>query len=181
MTTKEKLIQSAIKLFSEKWFEWTSTTAISKDAWFSSAALFVHFKTKNDLLDYLYSSIKKEFFFAANKDIDMQGDILDIMKKNLFQWTQFYLKNYEKFIFIKRFMNSPHVSRITQQEIEQEMKPIFEILEFWKKQGKIIDRDNAMLFSLVTGTFYSLVEYLHKTQRKPRTQDIELLIKLVTV
>jgi len=52
-TTKEKLLDSALKLFTEKWFENTSTTAICTDAGFSSWALFVHFKTKNEMLDFL--------------------------------------------------------------------------------------------------------------------------------
>jgi AcrR family transcriptional regulator len=66
MNTKERLLSSALTLFSQKGFQATSTTSICANAGFSSGALFVHFKTKNELLDTLYLNIKKEYFLHAN-------------------------------------------------------------------------------------------------------------------
>ena len=79
-TTKEKLIISALKLFNEKWFENTSTNSICEKAWFSSGALFVHFKTKNDLLDYLYVDIKKKYFDFIFNDLDKDLDVIEVLK-----------------------------------------------------------------------------------------------------
>lgn len=78
MTTREKLMQSAIKLFSQNGFEATSTNAICKHAGFSAGTLFVHFETKNDLLDSIYLEIKKEYFQAAAAGIDIYSQDMEV-------------------------------------------------------------------------------------------------------
>ncbi|QFR38818.1 TetR/AcrR family transcriptional regulator [Candidatus Gracilibacteria bacterium 28_42_T64] len=175
MNTKQKLIASALKLFNEKGFENTSTTSICKDAGFSSGALFVHFKTKNDLLDYLYVSIKKRYFDFVFGNLDPSLKLLDKIREVLKRSFQYYLNNYQEYVFMKSFANSIHISRIAKEEIEFEMQEFLKLIDELKNNGIIIHEDNNLLISAISGIFYSLVEYLQQTG----DEDIEKCIDLV--
>ena len=70
MDKRELLLEAATKLFVERGLHATPTSAISKEAGVSAGILFHYFKTKNDLIDELYVSIKKEYTSCILNDID---------------------------------------------------------------------------------------------------------------
>lgn len=180
MTTKEKLILSALKLFSKKWFENTSTTSICTDAGFSSGALFVHFKTKNDLLDFIYLDIKQQYFDLIDKsEIETSGNFFTISAQHLYLWVQFYVKNPLKFRFIKRFINSPHLSKAIQKKIDAEMKPLFDALEYEKKQWNIKDIDTKLLISLITWAFYEMIDYSITHNKTITSQEVSAILDML--
>jgi len=54
-TTKEKIIRTAAKLFSEKGFDKVTVREIAKEVGVSSGALYNHFTSKEDILKALYN------------------------------------------------------------------------------------------------------------------------------
>jgi hypothetical protein len=80
----------------------------------------------------------------------LNADIFSIARDIMFQGWEYYYKNPEKFFFIKKFLNSSHLSRIAKQEVEKELQPIFDFYDAGKKQDRIIDIDNKLLFDMVT-------------------------------
>ncbi len=54
---KRKVIMAALKLFSEKGFDATSTQEIAKESGMSQATIFKYFKTKEDLLEWIIDPI----------------------------------------------------------------------------------------------------------------------------
>lgn len=179
MNTKDKLIQSALKLFNEKWFEATSTTSICTHAWFSSWALFVHFKTKNELLDYIYVSVKKDYFHSTFDTINTNKNLENILVELLEKSFEYYLNDYDKFMFVDRFANSHHISRIAHQEIKSEMNAFIDILNRWKKEGLFIDAPNDILLTIISSTFHGLVKYVHEHNIKKIDNIIPLVLKWI--
>ncbi len=58
MSKREQIFEAAVQLFTEKGFEKTPTSAISKVAGVATGTLFHHFKTKEDLINALYFTMK---------------------------------------------------------------------------------------------------------------------------
>lgn len=179
MTTKQKLIISALKLFNKNGFEATSTTSICKDAGFSSWALFVHFKTKNDLLDYLYVDIKKKYYQHVFANISENQDVEEQLRSILKISFDFYLKNYDEYMFLKRFSSSVHISRIAQEEVEAEGTQFYAIYNKWVEQGKFIKGDFKLLFQMQAAMFYSGVEYVKNNGKQHIDTIIDLIIKII--
>lgn len=179
MTTKEKLIQSALKLFNKNWFEATSTTSICKDAGFSSWALFVHFKTKNDLLDYLYVDIKKKYYQYVFTDISETYSPEDQLRNILKVSFDFYLKNYDEYMFLKRFSSSVHISRIAQEEVDVEWTQFYSLYNKWVEQGTFIKGNFAVLFQMQAAMFYSWVEYVKNNGKQDIDSIIDLILKVI--
>lgn len=178
-TTKEKLLCSALKLFNEKWFENTSTTSICSDAGFSSGALFVHFKTKNELLDYLYVDIKKNYFNDVFINLDNYSKPENKMKSIMEKSFNYYLNNYEAYAFMKNFANSVHISRIAKEKIELELKEFYKIHEEGRKKGIFINEDFEFVWAAIGGIFYSLVEYLKNNKDASIKKCVNIIMKII--
>ena len=63
LSTKDKIYQSALDLFASQGIQSTSTAKISKKAGVASGTLFVHFKSKQELIDTI-----KIYFINTIKD-----------------------------------------------------------------------------------------------------------------
>ena len=179
MTTKEKLVASALKLFNEKWFENTSTTSICTDAGFSSGALFVHFKTKNELLDSIYVDIKKKYFSNIFDWLDSNLEISEKFREIMRKSFDFYLKNYESYTFVKNFSNSLHISRVAREEVELEMEAFASVYEEWKEKGIFNDWDFGLILSAISWMFYSMVEYVKNNKNISIDECIDFIMKVV--
>lgn len=182
LTTKEKLVNSALKLFSQKWFENTSTTSICKEAGFSSGALFVHFKTKNDLLDYIYTSVKKKYFSFVFSKIDQKLNPKKKTETIFRESIKYFLDNYEEFIFLKSFANSRHISRIAREEVEAEMTAFTQIFEEGKKQWFFIKEDTELILIWMQWIFYALIQYIKETSENNQAEidnNVEKSVKII--
>lgn len=78
MTTKEKILKSALKLFATQGIDKTSTAQITKAVGISSGALFVHFKTKKELIYALHRQVKA----ASMHDLEVLCDPQNSVEQN---------------------------------------------------------------------------------------------------
>ena len=83
LSTKDKIFQSALDLFASQGIQATSTAQISKKAEVASGTLFVHFKSKQELIDTIYISIKKNAFADLNGNTPNDSSVKVNSKKLL--------------------------------------------------------------------------------------------------
>ncbi len=179
MTPKEKFLRSALKLFNEKWFENTSTTAICSDAGYSSGAMFFHFKTKNDLLNQLYISIKQKSADYILKNLWNNLSIEKKVREILKLWFQYYLDNYEEFMFMKSFTESHHISHSSKNEIKKEIQMFYKMLDEWKSQWIFIDEDASFIHTWINAMLYYFVEYINNNTNTSIDQCLDFIMKSI--
>ncbi len=85
ITKKEAIQQTALKLFTEKGFHNTPTSLIAKEAGVATGTLFHHFKSKEELLNYLYLDVKLEMKNAIESKVD---GCLDFDEKLAIFWVE---------------------------------------------------------------------------------------------
>ena len=97
MSTKELILEEALKQFSEKGFAGTSMSDIAKPLGITKAALYKHFKSKQQIFDEIISESGERF-----KDIfeELSVHISDNPKEemNVLQ-KKLHLKDYVKVFF----------------------------------------------------------------------------------
>jgi TetR/AcrR family transcriptional regulator, multidrug resistance operon repressor len=117
LTKKDKIIQSALKLFVEKGFHASPTSLITKNAGVSAGILFHYFSTKEDLISSIFINVKKEFYRSGlNFDTNADSTIEFIFKRfweNVLEWG---LNNPLKYRFLKQYHNSPFIERVYEDE-----------------------------------------------------------------
>ena len=110
LSTKDKIYQSALDLFARQGIQSTSTAQISKKAGVASGTLFVHFKSKQELIDTIYISIKKNAFSDLNNNMPDDSSVELQIKNGSRKIIEYFLNNYNEFIFLGLVDNDPMVS-----------------------------------------------------------------------
>lgn len=104
MEKTQTILDTALRLFSERGIDSTPTALISKEAGVSSGLLFYYFATKEELVTTLFSNILQEFMdvgFTAREtpfstDLESYKDNLRLSVEAQVKWG---LANWEKFQF----------------------------------------------------------------------------------
>lgn len=161
MDKKELLLEAATKLFVERGLHATPTSAITKEAGVSAGILFHYFKTKDDLIDELYVSLKKEYTASILNDLDkINSDIgkLRLIWSNSWNWG---LDNPLKFRFL---LQIDHTSCSESVKLHPEIIAKYEMFRAFIQEyiDKEIIKDISIQFlmSSMFGLITSIIKHL---------------------
>ena len=161
MDKKELLLEAATKLFVARGLHATPTSAISKEVGVSAGILFHYFKTKDDLIDELYLSIKNELNSSILNDINkINSDIgkLRLIWSNLWSWG---LDNKLKFKFLQQIDHTNCSEKVKQHPEIMEKQQLFRTFIQESIDKKIIKNiDIQFLMSSMFCLITSLVNHL---------------------
>jgi len=158
---REQILETATRLFVERGFHATPTSAITKEAGVSAGILFHYFKTKDDLIVQLFVELKKEFTMAVLKDVDTLSaglSKLRIIWMNSWKWG---LENHLKFDFIKQADNSIYAERIKNHpEIIEKYQLFYNYIQSYKEARFIKNTDTNFIMNVMFGLIISMVNQL---------------------
>lgn len=160
MTTKERIMRSALKLFARQGINKTSTAQITKDAGVAEGTLFVHFKTKQELIDTLYVKMKKDAFGDLAKIYDPDFTAEQNFKAMGRHLIEHFLANYNQFIFMGLVENDPQVSQKALEAGAKEYAGISQAMQQWKKEGKFRNLDAELIQAIILSLMNTMVKYL---------------------
>jgi len=168
---KELLLEAATKLFVERGLHATPTSAISKEAGVSAGILFHYFKTKDDLIDELYVSLKKEFSIAIFKDINsIKSDLgkLRLVWSNSWNWA---LDNDLKFKFLLQLDNTSCSERVKNHpEIIEKYELFNNFIQEQVDKKLMRNVDTYFLIGSMFGLIISMVNHLTQFPQKIKDQ-----------
>ncbi|MFC6176342.1 TetR/AcrR family transcriptional regulator [Companilactobacillus huachuanensis] len=106
---KKKVVLAALKLFSEKGFDGTSTQEIAKASGMSQATIFKYFKTKEDLLTFIITPLMDRILPVYVEDF---RDSLEQRKNNLELLIHYVVRSRYEFLADNREVASIVFSEI---------------------------------------------------------------------
>lgn len=172
MTKREKIIQSAIRLFCSLGFQNTSTTKITKDAGVGTGTLFLYFKSKDELVNSIYVEIKKEMMAFHEVFADQSLLFKDQLNAFWVEVVKWGVEHPDKFKFMMQFKNSPYISQVTVQELQEEHQYVENVMNQAIVDGVIIDQPFEFLITVFTSQFNAIIQYLN-------TQETEVHESLI--
>lgn len=186
LNKQQEILKSALRLFVESGFHGTPTSRIAKEAGVANGTLFHYYKTKDELIIALYSSIKgrlSEYMYSGtNPDAGFKKTLKSIYMNTL-DWA---MDHKEEFYFMQQFNTSPFLSLIAPEEISRHAKPHLELLEFAIEQKIFTNLPVDLIFMLINNHIYAMSQYLHVAQpdenQKKRllTDSFDLLWRMLT-
>ncbi|MGE5457477.1 MAG: TetR/AcrR family transcriptional regulator [Methanococcaceae archaeon] len=142
------IIEAALKLFTERGFQGTSTAQISKEAGVATGTLFNYFPTKEYLINSLYFEVKGDLSHAMGKDIEAESTFQDKLRKiwvNLIRWG---VDNQEEFLFVGQFCSSPYITKFTREEVMKEYIFLHKLVDEGIKKGEIRDFSTELTIAM---------------------------------
>ena len=107
---REKILATALTLFTERGFFGTPTSLISKEAGVATGTLFFYFPTKEELIDTLYRRIKSEAAKGMCRDFSREKTALAKLRRIGFNAVEWGIENPARQKFMEQFAHSPFVS-----------------------------------------------------------------------
>ncbi len=114
---RKALMEAAIDLFSTQGFHATPTQQISKRAGVSAGTLFRYFRTKEDLIDSLYTSVTAALTDAVNEAIRPETSVEEQIKNVKREVLYWMFKNPKKALFFEQFSSSPNITEKAKGEV----------------------------------------------------------------
>lgn len=171
MNTKEKILKSALKLFSQHGFDATSTSSISKDAGIGTGTLFLHFKTKKELYEAIYLEIKSDCIGSISRILNPNESTQENIKLISKYLIEFFLHNIKKYEFLKIAESSPHISKKTRESSNNYFDSLLKYLNSTKAKKELKKIDPVLQLSIIWELCIVNVEYLHSKRKKEATDE----------
>lgn len=168
-------METSTKLFVERGFHATPTSAITKEAGMSAGILFHYFKTKDDLIVQLYIDLKMDFTGCVLNDVDaLKSGIskLRLIWLNSWRWG---LENPIKFDFLRQADNSIYSEKIkSHPDIIQKYEWFYKYIDDYKQQRFLKNTDTIFIMNSMFGMIVAMVNQLRiKPELKSDTLFLE--------
>lgn len=171
---QEAILETALRLFTERGFAGTPTSLISKEAGVATGTLFFYFKTKEDLIDTLYRRVKSEAAQEMGRGLDAEKTAkakLRRLGRNAVGWG---LENPAKLKFMEQFAHSPFVSTSAHEEGMSHFAFLEDLVLQGIRDGEIRNVEPSGLFCMMASALAGLIAHALSTKdEEERTTIIE--------
>ncbi len=182
-STKEKVKQTAQKLFRERGYAAVGMRELAKEVGIQAPSLYNHYKSKDDLLREICFDMAQHFFAAFDKAIATEEKFPRKLKAAIKAHIGVIAANLEASeVFFNEwmFLEQPHLGKFKKQRLEYELK-FREIIDKGIKKGDFKKMNSKLIafaiFSALNAT-YDLYQSSEKLSQEEIAEDIsDLLLK----
>lgn len=182
-TTKQKVRQSAQKLFRERGYAAIGMRELAKEVGIQAPSLYNHYKSKDDLLREICFDMAKQFFDAFDKAVITEEKFPRKLKAVIKAHTGVIASNLEASeVFFNEwmFLEQPNLGKFKKLRFEYEMK-FRDIIDKGIKKGDFKKMNSKLIafaiFSALNAT-YELYRSNEKLSQQQIAEDIsDLLLK----
>ena len=157
MSTKEKILETALTLFAQNGYDGTSVEQIAQDVGIKAPSLYKHFKGKEDILNALIdiAEARYEESFGSAKKVgtipeNIDGFIHETMKKVRFTMTDPIIKKMRIFLVQEQFRSERLAEITTRHQVDGLLQMYKKIRETLMAAGVIVKDDPEMLATEIT-------------------------------
>ena len=176
---EKRIFEVALKLFVEKGIDNTSTSLISKEAGIAAGTLYIYFENKEDLINKLYISLKKESMALVCPDPSETSLSFEYLEKLWMNGVEWGVNNLDKYKFIMQFQSSPYNTEDIEALFTPYKKNLVRLIKGGIKNKKLKDLPPDYIFELILTHFVYTVGYIVQTKTKERRIFFETLLDAI--
>jgi AcrR family transcriptional regulator len=158
---REKILATALRLFTLQGVDATPTAQISREAKVSTGTLFHYFPDKSSLVDQVYLSIKKELVGMVRSSDDATYPTQERIERFLRGYIAWGVANPEKVRFLDQFYNSPSLGDEVKRQVQDECAWMLELSAAAVREGILPDLPlefHAVMISRIINGILTLIE-----------------------
>ncbi|ADD01389.1 transcriptional regulator, TetR family [Thermoanaerobacter italicus Ab9] len=173
--TKEKIFKAAIKTFSKSGFYKSTMEEIAENAGVAKGTLYYHFKSKDDILEFLIEEGIKILKQEAIEEIGKLNNAVEKLRKIIFVQTNFLYRNHDFIIvLLSQIWGHGEVPRKFREKLYTYLELIENIIKEGKEQKLIADCDEKIVAAAFFGMISSILalKVVEDSNEKFNPQDI---------
>ena len=154
--TRDRILYEALKLFSSKGIKETTIRDIAKAVGITEGAIYRHFKSKDEIVERLFSHYSEELYEVLNGALEEGEDFHSRFKNLVSRFLEYILKNPDVF----RYLDIVHLLGKTQVEHSDKlpMKAVNKLIEEGIREGYIRE-DVKYASAILVGTIDRIFMY----------------------
>ncbi|MBQ5346485.1 MAG: TetR/AcrR family transcriptional regulator [Ruminococcus sp.] len=172
MTTRDRILNEALTLFSENGYDGTGVEQIAEKVGIKAPSLYKHFKGKEDILNALIdiTEARYEEFFGSNRHIGKLPEskeefIQTAIKKVSFTMNDPMIRKMRKFLVREQFRNERFAEITTKHQLHGIHGMYMKIIEGMMSKGLFKEDDPELLATEVTAP---VALWIAKADRQPQ-------------
>jgi AcrR family transcriptional regulator len=158
---REKILDTALRLFTRYGVDATPTARISREAGVSTGTLFHYFPDKDNLVGALYLSIKKEMAGAVRRNNDPSLPVKERIGQGMRGYIAWGITNPLKVRFLDQCYNYPGIGEDVHKQAYDEFSSLAGLIDTAVREGILPDlpvQFHAMMVYQITSGILALIE-----------------------
>jgi AcrR family transcriptional regulator len=129
LTKRDKILETAKRLFTKNGFEGTPTSLIAQEAGVATGTLFHHFKSKDTLIHALYMAIYESIAARHEKSYNALAPLKEKIRILWMTDLDWGVSNVENSQFLERYSLHYHASEMTTEEVFRRFQFFIDIFD----------------------------------------------------
>lgn len=175
MSTKDRILEEALTLFSENGYDGTGVEQIAEKVGIKAPSLYKHFKGKEDILNALIDNAEARYeeYFGSEQHIgtipeSREAFIRVTMERILFTMRDPMIRKIRKFLVQEQFRSERLAAITTRHQLEGVQKMYARIIEGMMEKGLFIKDDPVLLANELTAPVVLLIA---QADRQPQLEQ----------
>jgi len=160
MNKKQTIVSTAIQLFVEFGFHGTTTSKIAQESGVANGTLFNYFKTKDELIVTLYSSILQEMDDFIIERMDSNSISKESFQSLFYALLSWNLDNRIRYEYVLQFNHSPYLKGVAPRILNHQDHPLFILIQNGIDLVLLKPMPADFIFSLFNSQINGLYNYV---------------------
>jgi AcrR family transcriptional regulator len=152
------ILDAALHLISLHGFHGAPMSKVASEAGVSAGIIYHYFASKDELIDQLYITVKRQFMAAILADHDPDLPMREQIHRLLRNAIQYFMQHSEHTTFVEQFVRSPYNRPEIEQVVMGGFEMLNEMIEQARQQQIIKDLPDPVLYSLTLDVASSVAQ-----------------------
>ena len=174
----EQIFAATLQLVKEKGVAGITMSEIAKAAQIATGTLYIYFKSKDELVNALFTECRKDSAEIYFMNYDESKPFKSGFKTIWMNLLKFRTEHFEKAVFMDQCYHSPFITETTKQITKGMIQPLYKLVDRGKFGGYIKDADNFILLTFIVGGINEFVKHSIYSNRKITKPLIDQMFNL---
>lgn len=156
---KELILEGTMALIAIEGINGSPMSKIAKNIDVAVGTIYHYFKTKEDIINEIYHSIKKNVGEVIMENAQGDSDYKKEFKKVTLAIYNYYNSNPVEYAFLLQVEHSPIIMESVRKECDTYFAPVFEFYKKGMDEGILIEMDLMIMGFLTYNIILSMLEF----------------------
>lgn len=160
------IFTATLSLVKEKGVAGITMGEIAKAAKIATGTLYIYFKSKDELINALFTECRKA---AAAIYFDNYDESLPFEKGFKLIWLnllKFRMEHFKEAVFMDQCYHSPYITESTKEITKKMVQPLYKLVEKGKKENLLKEADSFILLIYMVGCINEFVKHSIYSNKK---------------
>ncbi len=157
-TKIQSIHDAACNLLLKKGFDGLKMADVAKQAKLATGTIYIYYKTKEDLINALFTAIKQEISNELLHPKNQKTDFFSTFKSMWFAYFNYCINKPQNMLFVEQFYHSGLLTSQTLTITDTLMQPVYKFIELAQKNDIVRNLDVYFIQAQIAGAIHEIVK-----------------------